>query len=131
MIAIDTNILVRLLTGDDLRQMATAVRLIESSRCFVPLTVSLELEWVLRGVYKIERVKIASLFDRLLLTANLFFESESTVRTALNGYRDGFDFADALHLAASAHCDAMYTFDKRFITSAKNAQPACRAPEEE
>ena len=49
-VALDTNVLVRLLVNDDPAQAEQAAALIDASAaCFVPITVALELEWVLRG----------------------------------------------------------------------------------
>lgn len=51
--AIDTNVLVRLLVADDMTQAQQAAALIDSGQAFfVPITVVLELEWILRGFYK-------------------------------------------------------------------------------
>ena len=52
MLAIDTNIIVRLLTNDDPDQAAKAKSLIEGAEVFVATTVLLETEWVLRGAYR-------------------------------------------------------------------------------
>ena len=46
--AIDTNIIVRLLTGDDASQCQQARHIFESHEVFIPDTVILETEWVLR-----------------------------------------------------------------------------------
>ena len=55
-VALDTNVLVRLLTNDDAEQARRAADLIDASvGCFVPITVVLELEWVLRGAYRLPR----------------------------------------------------------------------------
>ena len=55
-IALDTNLLVRLLVNDDPAQAELAAACIDASAgCFVPITVALELEWVLRGAYKLPR----------------------------------------------------------------------------
>ncbi len=48
MIAVDTNIWVRLLTNDDPVQARKAMVILESEEIFVPVTVLLEAEWVLR-----------------------------------------------------------------------------------
>ena len=54
MIALDTNVLVRLVTGDDATQAKRAAARIDTGDAFfVSLTVALELEWVLRGAYKL------------------------------------------------------------------------------
>jgi predicted nucleic-acid-binding protein len=55
-VSLDTNVLVRLLVIDDLVQAEQVAALIDASEaCFVPITVALELEWVLRGAYKLPR----------------------------------------------------------------------------
>ena len=51
MLAIDTNLIVRYLVGDDPGQAARARRLIDNNDVFVCTTVLLETEWVLRSVY--------------------------------------------------------------------------------
>jgi len=58
MIAVDTNLLVRLLTSDDPDQARRAARIMESDDIFIPKTVMLETEWVLRHAYGIEKVNI-------------------------------------------------------------------------
>lgn len=119
MIALDTNILVRVVAADDARQTATARTLINSQACFVTLTVTLELEWVLRSLYASPREKIAHALESLLDLPNLHFERENDVLSALDLYRAGFDFADALHHAGAAGCDALATFDRDLIRRAK------------
>ena len=55
-VTLDTNVQVRLLVNDDPAQAEQASALIDASAsCFVPITVVLELEWVLRGAYKLPR----------------------------------------------------------------------------
>jgi hypothetical protein len=66
-VALDTNVLVRLLVNDDPAQAEQAATLIDASAaCFVPITVALELEWVLRGGYKLPREAVISVFEGLL-----------------------------------------------------------------
>ncbi|MCL5284322.1 MAG: type II toxin-antitoxin system VapC family toxin [Nitrospirae bacterium] len=129
MISLDTNVLVRLLTGDDRRQMAAAVKLIDAHPCFVPLSVALELEWVLRGAYGLDRGAISKLYDGLLSAINLHFEAESILLAAVRLYKEGLDFADALHLSSSFDCDTFYTFDKKFLSRSAGLKPPCRLPE--
>lgn len=119
MIALDTNILVRIVAADDAQQTATARTLINSQACFVTLTVALELEWVLRSLYASPREKIAHALESLLGLPSLHFERENDILSALELYRAGFDFADALHHAGAAGCDAFATFDRDLIKRAK------------
>jgi predicted nucleic-acid-binding protein len=129
--ALDTNMLVRLLVNDDLAQAEQAAALIDaSSACFVPITVALELEWVLRGAYKLPRESVISAFEGLLAIRHLHLEQEQLVKRALEWHRQGMDFADALHLARSEGCGALISFDRHLVLLAGqlNLQPAVRRP---
>ncbi|KAF0093986.1 MAG: hypothetical protein FD128_2652 [Hyphomonadaceae bacterium] len=53
---------------------------------------------------------------------NLSFENEQTIRMAILYFENGMDFADAMHLLSAQNCDKFYTFDKKFVKSAKNIQ---------
>ena len=130
-VALDTNMLVRLLVNDDLAQAEQAAALIDaSSACFVPITVALELEWVLRGAYKLPRESVISAFEGLLAIRHLHLEQEQLVKRALEWHRQGMDFADALHLARSEGCGALISFDRHLVLLAGqlNFQPAVRRP---
>jgi predicted nucleic-acid-binding protein len=130
-VALDTNMLVRLLVNDDLAQAEQAAALIDaSSACFVPITVALELEWVLRGAYKLPRESVISAFEGLLAIRHLHLEQEQLVKRALEWHRQGMDFADALHLARSEGCGALISFDRHLVLLAGqlNLQPAVRRP---
>lgn len=77
--SVDTNVLVRLLTADDSRQSAQAETLMQraaltDSRIFVPITVILELEWVLRSQYGYAREQLLSTLSSLLETRELVFQ---------------------------------------------------------
>ncbi|MGH8726854.1 MAG: type II toxin-antitoxin system VapC family toxin [Burkholderiales bacterium] len=119
MIALDTNILARIVARDNARQASAAAALIDSGESFfVPLTVTLELEWVLRGSYRTERAKILEGLNALLAIRNLHFEQEAFIVEALHLYEAGFDFADALHHAGSQGCAGLVTFDKDLVKAA-------------
>ena len=117
MIALDTNVVVRLLTNDDPSQAAEAARLVASEPVFLPLSVVLETEWVLRSVYGLGRETVANAFRSLLGIASVAAEAVDRVGQALDWYERGFDFADALHLASAAQVGAerIATFDGRFL----------------
>src|SRR6187200_833816 len=59
MLAIDTNLIVRYLTGDHPKQSAKAKALIDGNDVFVCTTVLLEAEWVLRSVYHYTPTQVA------------------------------------------------------------------------
>jgi len=115
-VALDTNLLVRLLTNDDPQQARRVADLIDaSSACFVPITVVLELEWVLRGAYQLSRETIIGALRGLIAIRHLHLEQ---VLQALEAYGRGLDFADALHLLRSEGCAALVSFDRAFVRKA-------------
>jgi predicted nucleic-acid-binding protein len=118
MIAVDTNLLVRLLTNDDPLEAKRALRIMESDDILIPKTVLLETEWVLRHGYGIEREVILQSFVKLLGIPNVNPEDPQAITQALAWYQEGFDFADALHLASSAKADRFASFDKAFVKKA-------------
>jgi predicted nucleic-acid-binding protein len=123
MIAVDTNLLIRLLTKDDPEQAKRAAKVIESDEIFIPKTVMLETEWVLRHAYKIEKRSIISSFQKMMGLPNVNVENQQPVIQAISWYESGLDFADALHLAASTKFDKFVTFDKAFIKKARKLTP--------
>lgn len=120
MISIDTNILVRLLAGDDKAQTAKAERLFEKEHIYITKTVILETEWVLRYAYQFSAESIAGAFTTLLGQGNVMVEDTHPIISAVNMLRNGMDFADALHLACSQN-HPFVTFDKKLKTKAVNA----------
>ena len=119
MIALDTNILARFYVDDPgdpeaVRQRPVARQVMtESASLFVPLPVTLELEWVLRAFYRFDVAQIVRVFEHLLGLGNVNAEESERIASALPLTAAGMDFADALHLAGSSHCEALYTFDDR------------------
>ncbi len=118
MIAIDTNILVRLVTNDNPEQVQRAAKLLQNNEIFVSKTVILELEWVLRFTYDLDRSIILATVQKILTTDNFTVEHSTTIEQALHWYKQGMDFADALHLASSLHTDKFASFDKKFRNKA-------------
>jgi predicted nucleic-acid-binding protein len=124
MIAVDTNVVVRLLTKDDLDQAKRAAKLFDQSEIFIPKTVLLEAEWVLRHAYGIDKDGILSAFQRLIGLFNVKVEDAQAVNLALSWYSGGFDFADALHLAASKDAEEFATFDQSLLRKAGRVSAA-------
>ena len=119
MIAVDTNLLVRLLTKDDPNQAKRAAKLMESDDIFIPKTVMLETEWVLRHAYGIGIEAILSGFQKMMGLSNVRVEDQQSVFQAISWYESGLDFADALHLASSMKADKFVTFENAFIKKAR------------
>ena len=121
MIAVDTNVLVRFITNDDAAQAKRARLLIEAGPVFVAKTVLLELEWVLRGAYGLDRLTILKALRGLLGLPALTAEDEFNVARAVEWFEAGLDFADALHLASSGQQRAFATFDQSMRKRASRA----------
>lgn len=118
--ALDTHILARHIVRDDAAQCAAAQQLIarcvaEGATLFVPVTVVLELAWVLRSGFGFGKDDVLATLSSLFSAAELSFESERALEVALQLFRQGSaDFADCLHvaLAAQAGETPLWTFDK-------------------
>ncbi len=120
MIALDTNVLVRILVGDDEGQLRRAAALLERAReagekAFVAAPVLCELVWVLEGAYGVPRREVASSLDVLLDEGLYDVDGREAAAEALERYRRGRgDFADYLVAALARRRGATrtYTFDR-------------------
>ncbi len=109
-IAIDTNVLVRLLVRDDEAQYIAARRLVDRAAAteepvLIVLGVLLETEWVLRSRYRLDKASIADAIAALLESVDVKFEHPPTVEEALYVWAQHprADFADCLLTARAAH----------------------------
>lgn len=132
--AVDTNVLARFFINDEddreaAKQRPAAIAAM-SGAVFVPLTVILEFEWVMRGFYELTRKDIQRIFESLCGLENVQIEDRGIVLAALNSYQLGLDFADALHLARADFCNSFLSFDQRLIKRVKAAKlhPAVESP---
>jgi predicted nucleic-acid-binding protein len=116
---IDTNLIVRYLTGDHPKQSAAARALIDGEDVFVATTVLLETEWVLRSVYGFAPSQICTALRAFAGLSRVTMEDPALIATALDRVTAGMDFADALHIGRAEHCDGFATFDQRLIRRAK------------
>jgi predicted nucleic-acid-binding protein len=121
MIAVDTNVLVRLLTGDDPKQEAAARSLFAGETIWIAKTVLLETGWVLRSLYGFEDSAIRDAFTKLLGLNNVRAEDESSVAAALALTAHGIEFADAMHLGSRPRDASFASFDKSFVQRARRA----------
>ncbi len=118
MLAIDTNVIVRYLTGDHPHQAAQAQALIDGEDVYVCITVLLETEWVLRSAYGFARARLAEALRAFAGLPRVTLEDAALATKALDWMGRGLDFADALHLAAAQGCEAFVSFDQRFAATA-------------
>jgi len=120
--SVDTNVLVRLVTQDDALQAQAVDRLMARHAkkgellFFVPVTVVLELEWVLRSKLSQNKAQLIETLSALLTMVEFSFESEDAIEQALADFEDGnADFGEYLHLAISRKSGALpfWTFDRK------------------
>ncbi|WP_284614927.1 type II toxin-antitoxin system VapC family toxin [Aquabacterium humicola] len=137
MIAVDTNILARFYCDDPSdpeakRQRPAAYKvMVGPAPVFVPLTVVLEFEWVMRGFYEAEPAAFCDALAHLLGMPHVTVDRWQAAKDAAELHREGFDFADALHWALSAGCERLISFDdRRFVRRAKRRglTPAVELP---
>ena len=121
MISADTNVIVRLLTGDDPTQLKRAEALFSREEVLVTPTVLLECEWVLRYAYRFKPTEIVRAFESLLGLPNVYPQEPVVILTAIEWHKQGLDFVDALHLAKSQEAEAFVTFDKKLVRAASRA----------
>ena len=131
MIALDTNILARYLLDDEPAQARAARRLLADAKAeyWVPVTVVLELAWVLRKSDTPRAVVMGRLRD-LLSLRNVRAQNADLVFQALRWSAEGMDLADALHIVLSGKAERFATFDEALVRQARKlgVQPAVTAP---
>ncbi len=113
--AVDTNVVVRLLTRDDEKQVAAAERFIARG-AWVSHLVLAETSWVLSSVYGLEHADIATAIEMLLNHSTLTVQDADTAVAALEQYRlkPGLGFSDCLvlEIARKAGHAPLGTFDR-------------------
>ncbi|MCA9969332.1 MAG: type II toxin-antitoxin system VapC family toxin [Anaerolineales bacterium] len=114
MIAIDTNVLVRVITADDPVQTPVAANLFRQHTIYLTVTVMLETAWVLQHGYRLSRERIVTVFRILFGLSNIRLEAAAPMHHAILWYAQGLDFADALHVALSSAATEVVTFDQQF-----------------
>src|ERR1017187_958208 len=121
MTAVDTNIVVRLVTGGDPKQTHAVRSLLTAGPIWIAKTVLLETFWVLRSVHGYDDTAIHDAFTKLLGLDNVHTEDEASVAAALALIAHGLDFADALHLSSRPAGAAFVSFDRSFVRCANRA----------
>lgn len=119
MLAVDTNVVVRLIADDDPGQSKTVRSLLRENHFWISKTVILETIWVLQKYYPFEA--IPEMMDSLIALDNVQVEDESEVSAAIHLLEHGIDPADALHLSSTPPGIRFVTFDKDLVRRAKRA----------
>ncbi len=120
-VVIDTNLLVRYLTEDDLQKAKAVDNLLSRAEkgevyILVPSIVIAELVWVLESFYKLNAHKITELIEALLNTPGMEVTEKSIIASALKHYLNKkIDFVDAwiIEFSKNKAAKRIYTFDKK------------------
>ncbi|MGA2038614.1 MAG: type II toxin-antitoxin system VapC family toxin [Bryobacteraceae bacterium] len=119
--AVDTNVLVRLITRDDLRQANSADHFVEKG-AWVSVLALAEATWVLTTVYEFSAAELATALGMLLEHKDLTLENSDAVEAALDLFRSrpalGFSDCLMLHLARKAGHLPLGTLDRALAKSA-------------
>ena len=113
--AVDTNVLVRLVTRDDRKQVAAAESFV-SKGAWVSMLVLIETTWVLTAVYELTHAQISTAIDMLLHHRDLTIQESDSIAAALEQYRSrpalGFSDCLILEVARKAGHLPLGTFDR-------------------
>jgi predicted nucleic-acid-binding protein len=113
---IDSNVLVRLLTGDDPVQVARARTYVEANApCWVNRVVTCEAVWVLDRVYRLSPARLALALKQLMQTIEFEFEDFEAIEAGIAALEGGGDFADTVIVVTNVAqgCEATGTFDRK------------------
>ena|ERR1019366_3225134 len=121
MTAVDTNVVVRLLTQDDPKQAAAARSLLAAGPIWIAKTVLLETGWVLRRLYGFDESAIRDALTKLLGLKNVHTEDKPSMVAALALTLHGVELADAMHLSSRPPGAVFVSFDRSFVRRANRA----------
>lgn len=121
MTAVDTNVVVRLLTEDNPKQTAAVKSLFAARPIWIARTVLLEADWVLRRLYGFEESAIRNALSRLLGLTNVHTEDKVSMAEALALTTPGIELADAIHLTARPAGATFVSFDQSLVKRAHRA----------
>ena len=113
--AVDSNVLIRLITGEDAKQTEIAERFVAKG-AWVSILALVETAWVLKRVYRQNAAEVASAVDLLIHNKDLILQDSDAVVSALELFRSrpslGFSDCLMLHLARKAGHLPLGTFDR-------------------
>ena len=115
MTAVDTSVVVRLLTQDDPKQAAVAKSLFAAGPIWISKTVLLETGWVLRSLYGFDEAAVSDALAKLLGLKNVHTEDKASMADAFALTAQGIELADAIHLSSRLFGAAFVSFDRSLV----------------
>lgn len=118
MIAVDTNVLIRILVDDpdaELQMQAARALLTQFEVLYVPQIVQVESVWVLESAYRFDKPSICKILDHLLHHPQFQLHLPESFASAVTLFRNhSADFSDCLILTESKSRKLqLFTFDKK------------------
>jgi predicted nucleic-acid-binding protein len=121
--SVDTNLLARFILADDPSQHAIASEILQEPIWVTP-TVWLELGWLLDKKLKLQRQAVADAITILLSIESLRTQNPDRLYWAVERYRSGADWGDAIHLVMSEDiADSFTTFDRGIVGKIGDQSP--------
>jgi len=114
-IALDTNVVVRLLVNDHPSQHKLAYEVVAAGPVFVTLAVLMETESVLRKAYGFSKLEILGALRGLVGLEQLTVDDGRGLKLVLTAFESGVDFADAVHLVQAGPAGQFATFDLALV----------------
>ncbi len=115
MIIIDTNIILRYLLKDSEKLSKIAIETIDKNIVYIPTEVIVEVSYVLKKVYNVQKEKIYEAIKLLIEMEDVEFQNKDTIELAFKIYsKRSFDIVDCLLFAYSkiGHYEVK-TFDEK------------------
>jgi predicted nucleic-acid-binding protein len=117
-IAVDTNVLIRILVDDPvaaLQMQSARALLVKAEVLYVPQIVQVETVWVLESAYKFDKPAICKILDHLLQHPQFQLQAAESFEAAVTLFRQhSADFSDCLVLTESTNQQLkLFTFDKK------------------
>ena len=121
MIAIDTNVLIRLIVEDNDIQSSKALKFVrKQGEVFISAIVVCEATWILESCYNLKKAELINVFENMLRVDQFNIEYSEAIWLALNEYkRINADFSDCIigAIAKTNDCHPVVTFDKKAAKS--------------
>ena len=121
MVAVDTNVIVRLLTQDERKQAAFATAIFADADVWIAKTVLLECAWALKSSYGYKPEAVRHALAMLLGLPNVQVEDRPAIARALSLAAHGLDLADAIHFESRPRGVKFVSFEDAFLRQARRA----------
>ena len=120
MIAVDTNVILRLLTREPEAQFKSAKALFERGGLFISSPVVFEVFFTLTGtILAFSDEDALNALEALFSLPEVLVQDVATFEAAIGHARQGLPFKDACVLAFSREADELVTFDRQFAKRAE------------